>query len=1102
MGTFPDNGNVPILKITQVFLFCYLYSANLLDTTLHMKKRLTAIYLATLFVVLAFSGLHAQNAPPASNSKTITGKVSDAESEPLEGVSVQLKGHATTTSTNGKGIFNIKVDNVKGAVLVFSMVGYGTKEVPLNANITVYNVQLNSSLKDMDDVIVIGYGTVRKKDLTGAVGQVKVADMKKAPVPSFEDALAGRVAGVQVSAVDGQPGSANLITIRGGNSITQSNAPLYVIDGFPVETANNNTINPEDIESIEVLKDASATAIYGARGANGVVIITTRRGKAGMPVLTYNTWYGLQKEIKRQEVMSPYEFVKYQLELNPTTSTDTYLKDGKTLESYRDVQGINWQDQIFRTAPMQSHSMSLTGGTDKTRYALSGSLMDQDGIIINSGFKRAQGRMVLDQSVNDKLKIGMNVNYTWLRANGQIATSGGDNGINASSYLFFSAWGYRPITGDSLADLTFIDDAFDPGITTGSDLRVNPIVSAKNAHNIAYTNMLIANGFLEYKLLKGLTLRVSGGITRNANRREIFNNSKTAAGNPRTVYGQTNGINGSVTNTTFSSWLNENTLTWNKRFNKNHILNAVGGFTMQKTRTIIDGFTANKVPNESLGISGLDEGTPILNQSSSSDVALVSFLGRINYTFLSKYLFTVSYRSDGSSKFADGKRWGYFPSGSVAWKVHDEKFMKKLPFVSETKLRLGYGVTGNNRVSDFAYLSVLRQTGFTNGSGNTTPGYYFNNVHIPGSAPVEVGNMDLKWERTAQANLGLDLGFLNNRISLTTDLYYKETSNLLLLANLAASTGYLTGYKNIGKVSNKGLEFTLNTVNIDQKNFNWTTNFNIAFNRNKIMELNYDQPSITTRVLGWNDNFNNSLPYLARPGMPVAMFLGFINDGLYQESDFNKLPNGTYSLKDEVPNNGQDRSLIKPGFMKYKDINGDGIVDANDQAIIGNPQPIHTGGFTNNFKYYNFDLSIFFQWSYGNDVLNANRVVFEGMEGRPYLNMFKTWEDRWRPDNTDATLPVAGVTSPNVFSSRVIEDGSYLRLKTVSLGYTLPAALLKRIRIQSVRVYTAAQNLITWTNYSGIDPEVSVRNSPLTPSFDWSAYPKARTITLGLNVTF
>jgi TonB-linked SusC/RagA family outer membrane protein len=1070
-----------------------------------MKKTLPAIHFALLtFVLLITTGSYAQNAPPKVTPapKILTGKITNAENEPLGGVTVQVKGKTVSATTNDNGIYSISVDNIQGAVLIFSFVGYAEKEVKVTSATTIYNVKLESSIKDMEDVVVIGYGTVQKKDLTGSVGQVKVTEIKKAPVPSFEDALGGRVAGVQVGAMDGQPGSSNLITIRGGNSITQSNAPLYVIDGFPVENPSNNIFNPDDLESVEVLKDASATAIYGARGANGVIIITTKKGKAGAPVVTYNAWYGLQKEINRQEVMSPYEFVKYQLELLPAQSTALYLNNGKTLDYYRNVKGVNWQDEIFRTAPMQSHSVSVSGGSGGTRYALSGNILDQEGIIINSGFQRAQGRMVLDQTVNTKLKVGVNINYSSLKANGQIATNGGDNGINASSYLFYSAWGYRPVTGDSLSDLTLTDDAFDADITSETDLRVNPITSAKNAYNVAFTQALFANAYLEYKVMKNLTLRVTGGINRNAVRREIFNNSQTAAGNSRTSYGRTNGVNGSVNNNVISSWLNENTLTWNQRFNKDHILNVVGGFTLQRIKTLIDGFSANRVPSESLGISGLDEGIPLVNVSSESENAQASFLGRINYTLFSKYLFTASFRADGSSKFAPGNRWGYFPSGSIAWRISEEKFMKSLPFVSDAKLRLSYGITGNNRVTDFAYLSVLRQTGFTNGSGNTTPGYTFNAIVIPGAAPVEVGNKDLKWERTAQTDLGLDLGFLNNRIALTVDYYYKKTSDLLLYANLPSSTGYLNGYKNIGKTSNKGIEFTLNTVNINNKNFGWSTNFNIAFNRNKVLELDYDQASITTRLQGWNDNFNNSLPYLARPGMPVAMFLGYIADGLYQVSDFTQLPNGAYVLREDVPNNGQDRTVIKPGFIKYVDINGDGVVNASDQTIIGNPIPVHIGGFSNNFRYHDFDLNIFFQWSYGNDILNGNKTVFEGMEGRQYLNMYRSFENRWTPENTNADMPVAGVTSPNVYSTRLIEDGSFLRLKTVSLGYNLPAQLMKRARIKGIRVYAAAQNLVTWTNYSGVDPEVSVRNSALTPGFDWSAYPKARTVTLGLNVTF
>jgi TonB-linked SusC/RagA family outer membrane protein len=1064
-----------------------------------MKKTLTAICLTIVTAFLLFANATAQNAPPPP--KVITGKVTDLNNEPLEGVTVEVKGKPITATTNDEGYFSISLNSTTGVLLTFSSVGFSPKQVRLSATATVYNVKLETSLKDLDDVIVIGYGSVRKKDLTGAVGQVRMPDVKKAPVPSIEDALGGRVAGVQVSAVDGQPGQSNLIVIRGGNSITQSNAPLYVIDGFPVEIPNNNMFNPDEIESIEVLKDASATAIYGARGANGVVIITTKKGKIGAPVVTYNGWYGWQKEIKRQEVMSPYEFVKYQFELNPTSATTTYLKNGKTLDSYKDATGVNWQDKMLRTAPMMSHSVSISGGTDKTRYAISGSLLDQDGILLNSGFRRSQGRIVLDQTVSSKVKVGVNVNYSSLTTNGQIATNGGDNGINASSYAFYSAWGYRPLTGDSIADLSFADDPFDPNITSTVDLRVNPVVQAENAYNAAFTNALFANTYLEYKLLKNLTLRVTGGVTRNSIRRETFNNTKTSAGNPLTVYGQTNGVNGSINNNTISSWLNENTLTWSKRFNKNHQLNLVGGFTLQETKTVIDGFTANKVPNENLGISGLDEGMPILSASSVSENALASFLGRAMYNLYNKYLFTASFRSDGSSKFATGNKWSYFPSGSFAWRINEENFMKNIKLISEAKLRVGYGTTGNNRVNDYAYLSVLRQTGFTNGSANTTPGYYFNNTHIPGSAPVEVGNKKLKWERTAQTNVGLDIGLLNNRISLTADYYYKVTSNLLLNASLPSSTGYLNGFKNIGKVSNRGVELTLNTVNIDNKKFTWSTNFNIAFNRNKILELNYDQPSLTTRVT-WNDNFNNSLPYLARANMPVALFMGYLFMGLYQYEDFNQLPNGSYVLRDDVPNNGTDRSLIKPGYIKYVDLNNDGVVDANDQTYIGNPIPVHIGGFSNNLRYHNFDLNIFFQWSYGNDILNANRIVFEGAEARQYLNMFKSFENRWTPENTNTNIPAAGVSSPNVYSTRIIEDGSFVRLKTVALGYNLPAAALKKIKIKNIRMYAAAQNLITWTNYTGVDPEVSVRNSALTPGFDWSAYPKARTLTLGLNVTF
>ncbi|WP_346320170.1 TonB-dependent receptor [Chitinophaga sp. YIM B06452] len=1023
---------------------------------------------------------------PASANRTVTGKITDMTGEPLPGVTVVLKGGKAQAMTNEMGVYSIRIGAAADAVLVFSFVGFHSKEVKLGATATVYNTSLEPSVKGLNDVVVIGYGSVKRKDVTGSVAAVKVEDMQKAPVPSFDQALAGRVAGVQVSAVDGQPGAAMQIVIRGNNSVTQNNSPLYVIDGFPVEQPDNNVINPAEIESFEVLKDASATAIYGARGANGVIIITTKKGKLGTPVVSYQTWMGTQKIPKQQEMMDPYEFVKYQLEANSALYTPVYLKDGKTLEDYRNVKGINWQDLVLRKAFMQSHNLALRGGTDKTKYSFSGSMLSQDGIIINSGFDRYQGRLVLDQTVTDKLKAGINLNYTYTKTYGTFAnttTSG------STSSLMYSIWGYRPVTGDAALDEVIVNEPFDPAVDPMNEYRINPVISNKNEYNPRFGNTLMANAYVEYKPIKHLTLRVTGGLTKSAVRQEIFNNSNTRLGNPKS---SVQGINGSVDNVETTNLLNENTLTYARVFNKKHNLNVVGGVTLQEVSYYSYGFTSSQVPNESLGMSGLDEGIINTAPTVRSGNKLMSFLGRVNYGFDSRYLFTFSFRSDGSSKFADGNRWAYFPSGAVAWRLVEEPFMKGITWLSDAKVRAGYGLTGNNRVSDFAYLSSLQQYPHS--------GYVYGNNVALGVIPNNLGDKKLKWETTAQTDIGIDLGFFKNRIMVTADYYKKNTKDLLLQATLAPSTGYLSGYRNVGRVSNEGFEFTLKTVNIQTKKFTWSSDFNISFNRNEVVQLNEGEPSYLSRIT-WG-NFNNAYPHIAMPGNPIAMFYGHLFDGIYQYSDFNKQPNGSYILKDHIPNNGAPRENIKPGDVKYSDINQDGKVDNSDLTIIGNPNPIHIGGFSNNFEYANFDLNVFFQWSYGNDLLNANRIVFENGEQRSYLNQFKTYEKRWTPDNPSNELYRVGGQGPLVYSSRIIEDGSFLRLKTVSLGYNVPARILKRAHIQSLRAYASAQNLVTWTNYQGLDPEVSVRPSALTPGFDWSAYPKARTITFGLDLTF
>jgi TonB-linked SusC/RagA family outer membrane protein len=1035
------------------------------------------LFLGILFI--SFSSFGQQ-------SRSAKGRVLDVKGIPLIGVTVSNQNKSVNTSTDSLGNFLIS-PILKDELLLFSMIGHVAVEQAAVLNKPMV-ITLLSNTQMLDDVVIIGYGTTTKRDLTGAVGQANLTDMRKAPVANFEEALAGRVAGVQVSSNDGQPGAELNIVIRGNNSVTQDNSPLYVVDGFPVETSVGNMINPEEIASLEVLKDASATAIYGARGANGVVLITTKKGKVGAPVINYSGWVGLNQVIKKQEVLDPYEFVKYQLEQNPALYTGIYLKEGKMLDDYRDMEGINWQDKIFRNAVTHNHTLAMRGGSEHTRYAISGSALDQDGIILNSGFNKYQGRIVLDQTINTKFKAGINLNYTAYKRYGTVVS---ESQVSPTASLMYGIWGFRPVTGSDLADASLIDDLFDPDMdpSAGTDLRINPYLAVQNEYNPLFSTNLTANAYLEYKLAKTLIWRTTGGYTRINQRREVFFNSRSRGGHPYT----NNKVNGSIWNNEITNLLNENTLSYDKKFKGGHSLRAVAGFTLQDIRNYTNGFSSIQVPNEALGIKGLDEGqvttAPITDQANG----LVSYLGRVDYNYRSRYLLTLSFRSDGSSKFPKANRWAYFPSGSFAWRLKEENFLKSLAVINDAKIRVGIGSTGNNRVSDYASLSALQM--------NPASGYSIGNSAGQGMVPTNLGNPNLKWETTVQTNVGLDVSLFKNRVSLTTDYYHKETRDLLLNATLAPSMGFLTGFKNIGRVSNSGIEFTLETKNVQTPNFSWNSSFNIAFNKNKVLELNEGEPSLATRVT-WG-NFNNAYPYIAIPGQPIALFYGYLFDGVYQYADFDEA-NGSYILKTGVPNNGVPRANIEPGDIRFKDINGDGQVDNYDLTIIGNPNPKHIGGFNNNFSYKNFDLNVFLQWSYGGDILNANRIEFEGGDpvARGFLNMFTSFADRWTPENQTNDLYRVGGQGPAVYSSRTIEDGSYLRLKTVSLGYTFDAKQLKRIRMSSIRVYMAAQNLITWTNYSGLDPEVNTRPGALTPSFDWSAYPRPRTVTLGLDLNF
>ncbi|SDY60893.1 SusC/RagA family TonB-linked outer membrane protein [Hymenobacter psychrophilus] len=1021
----------------------------------------------------------------AQQGLTVSGTVVDAAGETLVGATVVVQGTTIGTSTNNEGFYSLQVPDGQGT-LVFSFIGYMPLERAIK-NTALLNATLKANPQSLEEVVVVGYGEVKRADLTGSVGSVNMDDLNKAPVKSFDDALAGRVAGVQVTSPDGQPGAAPNIVIRGGNSITQDNSPLYVVDGFPIENYNNNAINPSDIESIQILKDASSTAIYGSRGANGVVLITTKRGSDGTPTITYDTYFGLQESLSRAKLMKPYDFVKLQFDFDSVAARRLYLTNGRTLESYRDEEGIDWQKEILRLAPMWSHNLAVRGGSKGTRYSLSGSVLNQDGTIINSGFRRYQARVTLDQDVQQNLRVGLNANYS------NIATTGTpvSGSSNSDFSLLTSLYGYRPIVGNgNLRQL--LDNAEDEDVVGANNYQWNPLFTVNNEVRDRTTNQLTANGYAEYKFTKSLKLRVTGGVDRRVLRYDVFNNSQTRTGNLNNPNGQ-NGVNGSVTYTEQNNLVNENTLTYTKQIRRDHRLNVLGGFTVQRSRYSQYGNGAILIPNEQLGISGLDEGIPFTITAVRSSNTLASALSRVNYTFKDRYLATVSFRADGSSKFADGNKWSYFPSAALAWQLNKEAFLSNIKAISDAKLRVSYGFIGNNRVDDFAYLPSL---GLPVGESYSPGGVFIRAV-----VPLTLGNRDLRWETTQEADLGFDLGLFEQRVTLTVDAYRKKTTDLLLNSLLPPTSGYTSAFQNIGAVQNQGLELTLGTVNVQSTRFNWSSNFNLAFNRNEVLELTRNQEFIQSSVRWQSSSGYGNVPaYLAEIGAPVARFYGFQWAGNYQIADFDVV-NGNYVLKADVPNNGNARTSIRPGDIRYVDLNGDGQVDNSDRTIIGNPNPKFIGGFSNNFGFKGFDLNVFLQFSYGGDLLNANRILFEGGALKNGLNQFESYVDRWSPENPDSKNFRVGGQGPRVYSTRTIEDGSYLRLKTVNLGYTVPATLTSKAHLKTLRFYASAQNLLTWTKYSGNDPEVSIYSSPLTPGFDFSAYPRARTYTLGLNVS-
>ncbi|WP_353134600.1 TonB-dependent receptor [Pseudopedobacter sp.] len=1024
---------------------------------------------------------------PALAQQSVKGNVKDAGGIPLAGVNITVKGTTRGTTTNADG--NYIVNNVKPSdILVFSYLGFQTLEKLVVEQQTI-NVTLKMDDVKLGEVVVIGYDVVRKEDLTGAVSVIDPKELAATPTANFDQALAGRVAGVQVTSSDGTPGSPLNIVIRGGNSITGDNSPLYVVDGVPLEDFDPSSINTRDIKSFDILKDASATAIYGSRGANGVVVITTIGGRNdGKTDINIGSSSWFQTIPNKLDVMNPYEYVKYQQAL--AYANDSYSPSQNVMmfnsrwidpELYKNEKGINWQDEIFQTGYTSNHTASLRAGNKKTTLFYSGNYLKQEGTLITTDFKKINNRLKFTHKVIDNFELNGQVEYSYINYNGMEVSGNTRNSVIRDAVSFRPV---HPVNWSADDESALVDQ--DPYL-------YDPVKTLRNTERKRVDDVLSGTLGFNYKFLKKFDLNVSGNYRTSIIENTIFHKAETQEAT------RTNrGINGTITDRRYNTFSTSNTLRYKDQKDK-HNYTALVGFEAQSRIYEFSELRNTNLPTDQFGIYNLGIATTAtIAQTAHSQNSLLSFFGRLNYTYNDRYLATVNFRADGSSKFRKENRWGYFPSFSFAWRISEEDFVKSIDAVSDLKLRAGWGVTGNNRIGDFdAYnlFSVNSSSGYILGEGQSfSPGAYQSNMAVP----------DLRWETTAQTNIGLDLE-LSKRFNVTVDYYNKNTKDLLLNADMALSTGFDRVQQNVGEVSNRGAEFTFASQNIRKKNFSWSTNFNIAFNKTKTIKLNSGQEQILTDPQ-WDLQFmQTEYQYITRVGQPVGMMYGFEFDGIYQVDDF-VLNNGSYQLKEGVPSY---RTVMRPGMVKFKDLNNDGVIDQTDRTIIGNPYPKHTGGLFNNFRYKSFDFQFLLQWAYDFDILNGNKSEFGSIyqQGR---NGLTSLSDIWTPTNTETNIGGMRYDGVNLLTpfgykldSRHIDDGSYLKLKTAVLGYNLPTQLLKKLKLKKCRLSVSAQNLYTWTKYEGYDPDVSVgRYGALTPRLDYSAYPQSVTISGGIDITF
>jgi TonB-dependent starch-binding outer membrane protein SusC len=1043
----------------------------------------------------------------------VTGKVTDSQSgEALPGVNVILKGTTRGTITKSDGTYSIDA-LTRDAVIAYSFIGYTARELPVDGRNEI-DVQLNIETTQLDEVVAIGYGTVRKRDITGSVSSVKGSDLQAIPVASAEQAIAGKLAGVQVLSTEGSPDAEIKIRVRGGGSITQDNSPLFIVDGFPVN--NISDIAPSDIQTIDVLKDASSTAIYGSRGANGVIIVTTKSGVEGKVTVSFNSYYGLKRIANTLDVLGVEDYVNWQYEyavldegIDELESYEKYFGSYQDIDLFAGKPSNNWQLQTYgRTGEVFSNDVSVRGGTEKLRYSLNYANINEKAIMVGSDYKRDNISFKLDADPVKKINLAFSMRYSDTKINGGGANE--QNEVSSADSRLKHSVTYTPIPMEGLTT-----DDTDEEI---SNYLVNPLIAVADNDRQQFRKNYNLAGSFSWELINNVKLKTELGLDnyyRGDNRfygltTYYIKNNPAAEnqGKPAAVLKTGEQLRFRNTNTLafdFKGFLNEDhsaTLLLGQElieYNTSELTSVVHGYP-----GLFNSDQAFKLTSQGVANS--------TDNYFSPDDKLLSYFGRFNYDFQGRYLLSATFRADGSSKFSEGNRWGYFPSVAAAWRISQEAFMEGTSsWLYDLKLRLSYGTAGNNNIpagqmtQSFISNSTTWMSGFEN--------YW--------SASKTMANPDLKWETTKTRNIGLDYSLFNNKLSGSIEAYLNNTEDLLIQFPVAG-TGYDTQYRNMGETTNKGLEFSVNYYAVAKKDYALNFNFNIGFNENTINSLGVMEDFGAST--GWAST-EIGTDFWVRKGGSVGEMYGYLSDGRYTVSDFDRYDDATekWILKEGIADNSGIIGDLRPGMLKLKNLVGeDNRVTIDDRVIIGNANPKHTGGLTINGRVFNFDMSTVFTWSYGNDIYNANKIEYTTSTPRyQYRNMIDMMEDgnRWTNIETSSgelindpaeleslnsnTSMWSPYMSKYVFSDWAVEDGSFLRLSTLILGYTLPSELTSRMRIQNLRFYVTGYNVLLLTNYSGFDPEVSTRRkTALTPGVDYSAYPRSRQLVFGLNLNF